>query len=129
MPRELFSVVCDDIRIEEGNKASLMGIYSEGLIVPKIPFLMPRLCLFQELDAVEKIKNFRVELRGPKVNIKAALRPSKEPQQKISLRVMFGPVEFEEEGDYRFDTYLDESSDPIATKRFFVKLREDLKIS
>ncbi len=129
MPREVFSIICDDLRMEEGNKASLMGMYSNGIIVPQLPFAM-KLCLYQELEDVENVKNLRVELRGPKLSLKAALTPkSKQPTTKILLRVLFGLVQFEEEGDYRFETYIEDSKEPAATKPFFVKIREDLKIT
>ena len=34
---------CDDIRQEVGNKSSLMGVYSNGLVVPSLPTMLPRL--------------------------------------------------------------------------------------
>jgi hypothetical protein len=87
MPREVFSIICDDMRIEAGNKTSLMGVYSDGIIVPAIPFPMMRLCLYQELDDVENIRNLRVDLRGPKLSLKALLTLSKQPTKKFA----YGP--------------------------------------
>lgn len=35
---------CDDIRIEVGNKTSLMGIYGGELLLEQIPAVLPKLC-------------------------------------------------------------------------------------
>jgi hypothetical protein len=35
---------CDDVRLEVGNKFSLMGCYSGELIVPSMPTALPKLC-------------------------------------------------------------------------------------
>lgn len=34
---------CDDIRQEVGNKPSFMGVYTNGMTVKSLPFLLPRL--------------------------------------------------------------------------------------
>lgn len=39
-------VWCDDIRHEVGNKPSLMGVYTSGLVVPAFPAVLPRLGLW-----------------------------------------------------------------------------------
>ncbi len=36
---------CDDVRYEVGNKYSLIGCYSDELIVDKLPALLPKLCV------------------------------------------------------------------------------------
>ena len=127
MPRELFSILCDDIRLEQGNKVSLMGLYSNGLIVAQVPITMPKLCLYQQLEETNDVKNILVHLKGPKLSVKADLKV-KRSTENINLRVVFGPLQFEEEGDYRFETYIDHSNEPTITKKFFIKVREDLKI-
>lgn len=38
------TLVCDDIRREIGNKLSYMGVYQSQLFVPKLPFVLPKLC-------------------------------------------------------------------------------------
>jgi hypothetical protein len=128
MPRETFSLLCDDIRLEQGNKVSLMGLYSKGLIVEQVPCTMARLCLYQQLEELSDGKNVLVQLKGPKLSVKAEIKIEKSVES-LNLRVVFGPVHFEEEGDYRFETYIDNSDEPVAVKNFFVKLREDLNIT
>ena len=43
--RIMFSIFCDDVRAEQGNKLSLMGCYDGTLLVPTFPCLLPKLCV------------------------------------------------------------------------------------
>jgi hypothetical protein len=46
------TVVCDDIRREEGNKLSYMGIYGGNIIVPGFPLTLPKLCFVMSVMEV-----------------------------------------------------------------------------
>jgi hypothetical protein len=50
-PWLMSTVVCDDIRKEEGNKLSYMGIYGTNIIVPGFPLALPKLCFVMSLMA------------------------------------------------------------------------------
>lgn len=39
-----WTIFCDDLRQEAGNKLSYMGVYGPNLIVPAYPTTVPRLC-------------------------------------------------------------------------------------
>jgi hypothetical protein len=43
-PKYLTTIFCDDVRREEGNKLSYMGVYVANLLVPTFPVVLPRLC-------------------------------------------------------------------------------------
>ena len=43
------TVVCDDVRKEEGNKLSYMGIYGNSILVPSLPFTLAKLCFVMSL--------------------------------------------------------------------------------
>jgi hypothetical protein len=45
MERYLHAVYCDDVRLEIGNKQSLMGIYGEALVISEMPASIPKLCV------------------------------------------------------------------------------------
>ena len=45
MARTFHTIWCDDVRMELGNKMSLMGVYSSELLVPTFPFVLQKLCL------------------------------------------------------------------------------------
>ena len=42
--RFMTTVMCDDVRREEGNKVSHMGIYGPTLLVPQFPTALAKLC-------------------------------------------------------------------------------------
>jgi hypothetical protein len=42
--RFMTTIMCDDVRREEGNKLSYMGIYSSDLLVSGFPVTLPKLC-------------------------------------------------------------------------------------
>lgn len=39
-----YSIFCDDIRTEVGEKLSLIGVYNGVLYLPELPFTLPKLC-------------------------------------------------------------------------------------
>lgn len=45
MNRYAYSIFCDDIRQEIGQKMSMMGIYNGELHVSALPTVMPKLCI------------------------------------------------------------------------------------
>jgi hypothetical protein len=131
MPRELFSIVCDDIRVEIGNKPSFMGIYDEGIFVPEIPFSFAKLCLAQRYEEEAEInENYRlsVVLAGPKLKIEATLEVQKKPTRVVSVYVGFAGVKIIEEGDYRFETCRSGNEVPFIVKAFYIRLNPGLKI-
>lgn len=62
-PRTAWTIVCDDVRNEIGNKVSYMGIYQSELIVSEFPATLAKLCF---------VVRARTEARNPfkKVAIK-----------------------------------------------------------
>ncbi|CAM2164874.1 Phosphatidylserine decarboxylase [Paraburkholderia sacchari] len=45
MKRFAYCHFCDDVRLEVGNKSSLMGVYGGDLQVPSFPFALPKLAV------------------------------------------------------------------------------------
>jgi hypothetical protein len=45
MSRFMTSIFCDDVRKEEGNKFSYMGVYNGVLFAPAFPLVLPKLCI------------------------------------------------------------------------------------
>ena len=129
MPREIFSIVCDDIRIEQGNKVSLMGIYTDGILVSQLPFVFPKLCLAQQFEDDMESHELTVVLVGPKLKKEAKLQSKERTKEVVSIFIGFGGVRVFEEGDYRFETFRDGASEPLITRKFFIRLNPDLKIT
>lgn len=47
--RIVFTIFCDDIRFEMGNKHSFMGVYQTHLFVQSFPATLPKLCAFSTI--------------------------------------------------------------------------------
>jgi uncharacterized protein DUF6941 len=62
--KHIFTLVCDDIRPERGNKISLMGLYGDTVFVPAFPFVFPKLCILEKWENISDKKDFRAELSG-----------------------------------------------------------------
>lgn len=79
---------CDDIRNEVGNKPSFMGVYTQGLVVPSLPTVLPRLAVFAQIHIPEKkvakVLRTRIErsdgmvLAETELNVDAADAPQPE---------------------------------------------------
>jgi len=125
-PELIESILCDDIRQEVGNKASIMGIYWGGMIfIPNIQFVFAKLCVLQRWIKGEGEFAIKAML----------LSPSKE-----LLRVDLGRVNFikdipiihtgvnlcnvkiEEVGTYKLQTFLDNETTPCHTFEFSIQL-------
>lgn len=64
MTRYATCIFCDDIRMEVGNKISLIGVYGGVLQVPSIPALLPKLCIQTnfETPADQAMKSFTLRI-------------------------------------------------------------------
>jgi hypothetical protein len=64
MSRHLEVTFCDDIREEVGGKLSFMGIYSNDMIVPGFPFVLPKLCI-----AVNVVSSIEAPVEHLQINL------------------------------------------------------------
>jgi hypothetical protein len=110
--RHLYTLVCDDVRLEVGNKLSLMGIYYEEIRFSSIPARLPKLCIFQRWIEVPLLKRVVVELSGSclDVSIRAVGEPSEDPGQKTAAQLFlpFYSVLIVREGTLGFSTYFND---------------------
>ena len=67
IPRTAHFLVCDDIRLEQGNKHSLMGIYGTQVFVPEMPVVLPKLCFQVQVrtPVAKPVKALQVQFTGP----------------------------------------------------------------
>jgi hypothetical protein len=82
-----YILVCDDIRLEIGQKPSAMGIFTDGISVPSVPYVFPKLSflvhalLFTPVERINIGATFQyrdqppVELaKGQEVKLNTALK-------------------------------------------------------
>jgi len=107
-PRFEYLIICDDIRQEIKNKVTLVGIYTDSIIVSKIPYSFPKLCFFSQYSNIRAGDRFSVELIDPVGNklgkpISGIIQPPPDKAiKKIRLIGIYSPLKIEQEGAYRF---------------------------
>ena len=52
-PKHEFTLLCDDIRQEMGGKTSLMGLYDHHIVVPQVPFTLPKVCFYTRFSRMD----------------------------------------------------------------------------
>lgn len=65
LPKHDFTLIADDIRLEMGNKSSLMGVYGDDIIVASFPAVLPQLRFFSRLSGGKGACHVRFSLRNP----------------------------------------------------------------
>lgn len=64
-PIHQFSLICDDIRQEMGGKTSLMGLYDNHIVVPEVPFTLPRVCFYTRFVNIRGQYKFSFTIVAP----------------------------------------------------------------
>lgn len=109
---------CDDIRHEVGGKTSVIGIYGDSLLVPEIPTIIPKLCIFCQVyselsKAFDTELEFRVLLDDETITNwistpeKKVVRPKQ--FQKIVAQFVISPFLIEKESILRVRAYYKDS--------------------
>ena len=92
-------MVCDDIRKEEGNKYSLMGVYGSDMVVSELPFKLSKLCFqiyvrtpksnpIESMEVrVEGLQKDAIVIKAPSDSLIAAKGPHIDPESK---QIQFG---------------------------------------
>lgn len=105
---------CDDIRHELGNKISLIGIYGSDLLLPEVPAVIPKLCIYAQLyGEPDKTFDDKMELKVTlddaviATSISTPSTSSLKPRQfqKIGAQIVISPFFIEEECTLRVSAY------------------------
>lgn len=106
-PKLSYSILCDDIREEAGNKLSFMGVYgSAGIFIPQTPFTFPMLCVVMSFKNIKGGDSFVSELYSPsgkKIGGKiSGTIPAKEKAKgDLSIFGKYAPLKVDEEGVFK----------------------------
>ncbi|UZS74319.1 hypothetical protein OQB66_08430 [Pseudomonas syringae] len=123
MMRHAHAVYCDDIRHEDGNKISLMGIYSGQLGVPVFPCSLPKLCivlsvstpkdeLFKTLSltgSYDGAEIFKIEMGEDQIStiIGQSSKFADSRFYMVQLMATLSPMHLEKPGKVALDLFLD----------------------
>ena len=134
IPTHVFTVMCEDIRTEEGRKISLMGTYSENIFFKNRPMRMRSLAFYNRFSGGKgtflltvKLKSLSAELRG--FEIKDVTFPISKDSEFTHIGPVTGDVEFAEEGVHYFEVYFDDIPQPIIRQPFGVYIRPDVVVA
>lgn len=88
MNRFISAIFCDDIRMEVGNKLSMIGVYNGVMLVPAFPITLPKLCiaLSARTDGRNPFKQlvFRV-LKGEELLVEVPIPIEAFPEIQVPL--------------------------------------------
>jgi hypothetical protein len=120
-PKLLYSILCDDVRIEMGNKLSLMGIF-ENVFLPTFPAVVLR---FAAVNHWVGAGDFQTQVRiispdGKEIAMSAPSMFRIEPEGYADNVTFFANVSIERAGTYSVQTAIDGKL--VAERPLYVSL-------
>jgi hypothetical protein len=114
-PAHVFTLLCDDIRQEMGGKTSLMGLYDAHVVVPQLPFTLPKLCFFTRFKNLEGNWIFSFSIKSPSGDARKVIEGSEvvmpEGSKDGTFNVVASPFEVTEDGIYEAEMGLQSGED------------------
>lgn len=133
--RLMTAIFCDDIRHEIGNKLSFMGCYQGELIVPSMPFVLSKLCIYASALTLSKnpfkTLTFRIvqddEIELARLDIPADvleqptdIQDATATRKTVSTAIVFAPFFIEKPSSLRLLAITEEGE--IAGPRLLIKI-------
>lgn len=127
-PKYEYSIICDDIRQEVGNKLSFMGIYGPDIVVPEVPFTFPQLCAAISYKDVKSGDSFSVKITDPAGKligkpIKGSVPQDAEGGIKFMMFAKFAPLQVEEVGALKMEIIFNNDKSTKIVIPILIKLR------
>jgi len=101
-PKHEFTLLCDDIRQEVGGKTSLMGMYDHHIVVPQVPFVLPKVCFYTRFSRMDGTFKFSFSIVSPGGERKDIIRDSDvqipDGAKEGTFNVIASPFEVSGEG-------------------------------
>ncbi len=129
--KKIFTLVCDDIRLEVDGRISLMGVQDSDLVVDEIPYILPSLSIMISLEEMQtEISEINVIVKAPKVEaekLKFAAPPDKAKDDKnAKLLVKLSPFRIKSEGDVKIQIKLPGAKKAVTIHSFKIVQSEPL---
>jgi len=115
----VYCIVCDDVRIEMGNKLSLMGVF-ENIFLQSFPAVLLKFAVVNHWEGNGEYET-QVKVLNPERREVVASAPSTftiENNGYADNITMFTNVQFERSGPYTVQVFIDGKA--MAEKRIFV---------
>lgn len=122
LPKHELTLMLDDIREEKGGKFSLIGLYTQDIIVEALPALLSKLCFFSRLKGGEGDFSVKFSIKDPNGDeMLSKFSPFNITARKDGyshVNFLISPFSLHFEGKYDFTMYLD--GEPFHETSFFV---------
>lgn len=103
-PEHKFTLLCDDIRQEVGGKVSIIGLYDHHIVVPHVPYILPKICFYIRFSSMYGSFKFNFSIISPDNNCKDIVLNNdiEVPQQakESTFTVVASPFEVNQPGIY-----------------------------
>ena len=125
LANKIYTILCDDIRSETGNKFSLMGIYGSNIVIKKFPAVLPKLCLGIMIEGAKvDFQECNVTLKCPEVeptHLKLSLSKENHVGLNIALFVTIVPFRVKATGPAKFEVRFDKNKRPSIIHKFEIQ--------
>lgn len=126
-----YTILSDDVRLEQGGKPSIMGIYYGRMLLHEMPALLPKISFSIFLEGVKTyIPEAEFRLITPKMKpVKFGLSPPE--KQKIggnaAIHLSLSPFQVEAPGDARIEIRFKGEKRPTIVYKFKIELAKKPK--
>jgi hypothetical protein len=134
IPEVIFPIICDDIRQEVGGKFSVMGIYSDNIVLNKFPFTFSKLCFQIHMKACPRSFLLDIYLDTPDERILLmkdfnfnAKDDLPDKRRNLVLNISRPAVTFAAPGKCRLTMLFNHNADRPVHFPFEVSLRPDIQ--
>jgi hypothetical protein len=116
-PKHEFTLLADDIRQEMGGKTSLMGLYDHHIVVPQIPYVLPKVCFYTRFSKMTGSYKFSFAIKSPSSDVKTIIDGSEvsipDGAKEGTFNVVASPFDVSEEGLYEVTLTLVKDEEPF----------------
>ena len=122
-------ILCEDVRVEQSGRFSLMGVFGPSIEVDAVPIVLPSLCVVVlVLNPEEWFENHRARVLGPDgrelvSSTIAAARPTEQGPYQSQWIWKMVPFPIVQPGEYQVQWLFDESGHVGFSRKLTVRVR------
>lgn len=128
-----YTILCDDIREEIGNKITFVGSYGPDIFVTKLPYSFPKLCFVsfcKDMKSGDLVTFLLSDPTGKQLGKTINATVPKDgigPAKKLTIFAIFSPLLVNEEGLYKLITTFNQDDKSKQEFDFSIKLAQKTK--
>ena len=125
-PKYIHTLICDDIREEVNNKLIFIGVYGPNILVPKIPFIFPKLCFVNYYNNITGGDSVSIDILGPSGNkLSKTINSTMPKDAKYSaIFSIYSPLEVKQEGMHQLKLVFNKDDKTKKEVKFEISLKK-----